>query len=46
MEDKTKVYCPICGKRLFDVSEAICHIEIKCNKCKNIVSINLTVNKK
>ena len=40
MEEKTIVYCPICGNRLFDVVEKTCHIEIKCTKCKNIVNIN------
>ena len=46
MEEKTIVYCQICGNRLFDVVEKTCHIEIKCTKCKNIVNINLTKNNK
>ena len=34
------IRCPICNNRLFDCSDlGAVKIEIKCNKCKNIIKI-------
>jgi len=38
---KNKIPCPLCSnKRLIDINNYLkCDIEIKCNRCKNIINI-------
>ena len=40
---KQKVHCPICKQRLFDITfgKYGTYIEIKCQKCKQVVRITL-----
>lgn len=46
MNKKEKVYCPHCGKRLFDTyGGARCDIEIKCAKCRKIIHIEYKLQK-
>jgi phage FluMu protein Com len=49
MECMKRIECPMCGGRAFDISkmprEQI-QVEIKCPKCRNIVTINITSSHK
>ncbi len=43
MVKKEKFYCPVCNTRIFDANASGGIVEIKCAKCKNIVSISLSI---
>ena len=38
-----KYHCPICDIRIFDASVCAGVVDIKCPRCKNIVSIELSI---
>ena len=49
MECMKRIECPKCGGRVFDISkiprEQI-QVELKCPKCRNIVTISITSHQK